>query len=67
MDMFEYPVLNVWEEIMRKEGAVALTNSIRQGGALFMYSKNNKKQLPNAETLEAVMVKYLYALLQYFT
>ena len=20
MDMFEYPVLNVWEEIMRKEG-----------------------------------------------
>ena len=32
-----------------------------------MYSKNNKKQLPNAETLEAVMVKYLYALLQYFT
>ena len=26
MDMFEYPVLNVWEEIMRKEGAVALNN-----------------------------------------
>ncbi len=28
MDMFEYPVLNVWEEIMRKEGYALKVHSL---------------------------------------
>lgn len=28
MDMFQYPVLNVWEEIMRKEGYALKVHSL---------------------------------------